>query len=65
MLLAKELVDDNIIRRNPAHPVEVTESGEEVPGEEVPTDGSDEDVGEEPLTAEAGTVTNTSVMCGV
>ena len=60
--VAEQLVDDDVIRSNPADPVEEREGLEDVAGEEVPASGSEERVEEEPFAAYTTTVTNSRVV---
>ena len=52
----EHLVDVDIVRGNPSRENKVTESIEHVSGDPVPTEGSSEDVKEEPKTADRPTV---------
>lgn len=47
---AEELVDDDVVGHNPAHPVESAQGGEDVAWEEVPDKGCQESVEEEALS---------------
>lgn len=60
--LSEELVDDDVLRCDPAYPAEEREGLEEVAGEEVPEEGADEDVEEEPLTGDTAAGTDTGVL---
>ena len=57
----EQLVDDNVVRDDPAHPVEERERLEDVAGEEVPTCRREETVEEEPLATDTTAVTDTGV----
>ena len=62
---AEQLVDNDVVRDNPADPVEVRERAEEVAGEEVPTERADEDVEEEPLAGDTAAGSHAGVVLGV
>lgn len=49
----EQLVHDDIVRDDPAHPVEVRERGEDVVGEPIPAERTDEHVEEEAFAADA------------
>lgn len=60
--VSEHLVDNDVVRNNPAHPVEERERLEDVSGEEIPTRRGKETVEEEPFTANTTTVSDTGVL---
>ena len=64
-VVAEQLVDNDVVRDNPADPVEERECLEYVPGEEIPARRAEEGVEEEPFTADTPTVTHTGIHLGV
>lgn len=64
-LVTEELVDDNVVRNNPAHPGEVAERLEKIAWDEVPTKATEPDVYEESATRESATVAYTSINSSV
>ena len=63
--ITKQLVDYDVVRDDPAHPVEEREGLEDVSGEEVPARRGEESVEEEPLAADTSAITHASVVLGV
>ena len=61
----EELVDDNIVRNNPANPVGVRERLKHVAREPVPRERADEDVSEEAFARNSPTITHTSIALRV
>ena len=59
------MIDDEVVRDDPADPIEVTEGLENVAREEVPEEGAGEHVDEETFTRDTASVPNTSVMLGM
>ena len=59
--ITKQLVDYDVVRNDPAHPVEEREGLEDVSGEEVPARRREETVEEEPLATDTTAVTDTGV----
>ena len=64
-VVPEQLVDHDVVRRDPAHPVEVAERLEDVAGEEEPDEGAEEGVEEEPLARDASAVPDPSVLLRV
>ena len=64
-VVAEELVDNDVLGRNPADPVEEREGLEDVAGEEVPAEGSQEHVGEEAFTGDTTARTHAAVVLRV
>ena len=63
--VSEQLVDDEVVGRNPADPVEVAEGLEDVAREEVPEERAGERIDEETFTGDTPMSSNTSVLLGV
>ena len=65
MVIPKQLIDDNIIRNNPADPSEVAQSLEDIAGEEIPAKSAHKRIAEEPLAGDTAMVSDTCVLLRV
>lgn len=64
-LVTEQLVDDDVLWSDPAHPGEVAERLEKITWEEVPTKTPEPDVCEESPTRETRTGAHTSIYLGM
>ena len=64
-LVPEQLIDDNIVGCNPAHPAKIAEGLEDVAGEEVPAEAPRKRVRKEALAREAGSVADPDVLLRV
>ena len=65
ILTNPQLVDYDVVRSDPAHPVEERERLEYVSGKEVPARRGEESVEEESLAAYTSAITHASIVLGV
>src|ERR1700753_2364618 len=65
-VVAEELIDNNVVRCDPANPVEDAEGSEQISREPVPYEGANEAVKEETFTANVATIglSPSTMKCG-